>query len=244
MHHPYHQSQQQQQQQQPKAWASLCASALSNLQQQQLRRHWGPHLEDFEAVVGGGAAHVDDDVKAPLAQKRVVQQRHTVCGAHHQNAVVDLKAVHLIQQLQQPLLAFLGARVVPAPARLADRVDLVCMRADCFICLFIEKCALTLKQHKQKVRCPTPLLHFFGCLAQCMFGVKMQTSADLQEVPMSAVFQPYGGHGSLHVRNDLLSLFVCTQQVSRGLPKGSSKCTLSCTSTLCCFPQLAFGSGE
>lgn len=47
----------------------------------------------------------------------------------HQDAVVLVEAIHLVQQLQQPGLALARPSVAaPLPARLADRIDLVCAR--------------------------------------------------------------------------------------------------------------------
>lgn len=55
---------------------------------------------------------------------RLSTQRGSACSAH---LVVTEEAVHLREQLQQTLLALLGAAVgETAAARLADGIDLIC----------------------------------------------------------------------------------------------------------------------
>mmetsp|Transcript_6472 Transcript_6472/g.16985 ORF Transcript_6472/g.16985 Transcript_6472/m.16985 type:complete len:209 (+) Transcript_6472:1402-2028(+) len=84
------------------------------------------HLQDAQPVGAGGHAHVDGAVKASGAEQRVVERGHTVGGAYDEHLVQARKAVHLLQQLEQPMLTLRAAAVAAAvAARLADGVNLV-----------------------------------------------------------------------------------------------------------------------
>ena len=85
------------------------------------------HLEDLEAVGPGGVAHVDGAVEAAGAQQGVVEAVFAVGGADDEDPVEAREAVHLLEELQEAVLALGGAAVAVARRGplLPDRVDLV-----------------------------------------------------------------------------------------------------------------------
>ena len=71
----------------------------------------GVYLQDLESVAGGGPAHIDGPVKAPWPDEGIIQGVYPVGGPYHQHLVIALEAIHLAQQLQQPLLPLCCATV-------------------------------------------------------------------------------------------------------------------------------------
>ena len=83
------------------------------------------YLKDLLPAAHIRPAHHDLPVEAAGAQNRRVEDIHTVCGRHHDDALVDAETIHLHQKLVQSLLPLVVAAAHASAAPSRHRVDLV-----------------------------------------------------------------------------------------------------------------------
>ena len=115
---------------------------------------------DFQNVLATtdvGQAHGNLAVKAPRTQKRAVQHVWTVGRCDHDHAVIDVKTVHLDQQLVQGLFTLIVTTAHAGSTLTTDRVNLVDKdNARCLLLGLLEHVAYTTRadthKHFNKVR--------------------------------------------------------------------------------------------
>ena len=71
--------------------------------------------------------HADRDlaVKTAGTKDRRIEDVHTVCGRHHDDAFIDAKTVHLDEELVQGLLSLIMAAAKPGASASRHRIDLI-----------------------------------------------------------------------------------------------------------------------
>ena len=93
--------------------------------------HWyqaeRPNLENLLPVLRPRLSHVDATVETSRPEECKVEDVFTIRRADDEDLVIHREAVHLDEQLQQPLLSLRAARVTHTPSapRFPDGVDLV-----------------------------------------------------------------------------------------------------------------------